>query len=417
MTTIIVSSKRNSAREIATKLADQLSKTVSNATIFNGVEKITAPNMNLLDAIPHVASNCDVLLVVIGTDWTTETAWLSNQKDFNRIALSSALQNNRRVIPVLLDNVQMPPSHLFVGDLSAFNNLSPVPIRASSFVDDVNVLIQKFSGQTIKPPSTHSMPKASSDYPVGNPPPVSNNEVIHQPVIVPPVNHTNIALQVSQSTNLIIGQTINSGVTLYTLPHEASVVRTEIHGVKPVAVIARDKYNQWLNIVHVSTTQQQLIGWVMTSQVENLSYQGNSIQILDLTITNYENHSMEEVAELVKLEKSRGNKFFFIWFSGIVFSVMAGIGLSMVFPNSIFVGLIVGLAIFLGFLVYTIVKTNPISKRVQELEEIRKSKRSGAQVTSEAIAATAKATANAAVGIAALIGAAALLNNNKSKHK
>lgn len=432
MTTIVISSRRNSTREIAHRLNETLAKGLPNATLFNGVEKINAPGMTLLDAIPHVAGQCDALLVLIGSDWASDTAWLNNAKDFNRTAIATALTQKRRVIPVLLDGASLPAGSHFSGDLSEFGQLTPVRINAATFDQDVAGLLQAIkgnSGSAAPRPAAPAQPTPSV-VTVNTPPaprpvtPAPQEAPVATPVAITPQTTTsvtaapNVAQQLSQTLDMIIGQTKSQTTTLYTLPDVKSQVRTEIPPVKPVVVLARDKNSEWLNVVHVSTTQQQLFGWVPANAVENLSFKGRSVVLLDLNMSQFEHNSHDDIVELIRLEnaKNSGPAGQAVLLSVAAIAIMA-IG-SAISPALAGIGVAVGLVLLIGAWVQYGMKTAPTTERIKQLEAIRKKKRSSAQVAGEAASAAAKTAVSTAVGLAALLGTAAVVANaSKSNSK
>jgi hypothetical protein len=81
------------------------------------------PGVDIVDAIKRAVGSCAVLLAVIGRYWLTMTdantgmRRLDNSNDFVHMEISTALQRNIRVIPVLVHRAQMPTEHALPDDL------------------------------------------------------------------------------------------------------------------------------------------------------------------------------------------------------------------------------------------------------------------------------------------------------------
>lgn len=434
--TIVISSRRNTTREIALRLNETLTKLMPGVTVFNGVEKISAPGKSLLDAIPTVASSCDALLVIIGSDWVSDTAWLANPRDFNRSAIVAAMSAHRKVIPVLVDGAAMPASSLFTAEMAPFGNLPSMRLNAGTFESDTSNIVQAMNGKSSTVPAAAPKATVPASQPI-----VSHNAAAPsaptraeiQPTAAPaPVaittpqpsqaiqgTSTNIAAQVSQSIDAVIGQTVGSQpTTLYQLPNEKSQVRTQISSITPIVVLARDKDNQWLSVIHVSSTQQQLLGWVHAKNVEHLSFKGRSVMMLDLNISEYEHNTHDEIVEFIKLQQKEltvpGLKAFGLT---LVAFIAFGAIASMLDSND---GGLIGLGVGLAILIYAWVMYNKDTAQtralIEKLEAIRKKKRSATQVASEAAAAATKKAIGTAIGIAALIGTAAVLKNSSTNN-
>lgn len=71
------------------------------------------------ETLLEAAGSCDVMLAIIGPEWTSESnlARLHRPEDWVRRELATALHKGRRVIPVLLANAKMPTPATLPHDL------------------------------------------------------------------------------------------------------------------------------------------------------------------------------------------------------------------------------------------------------------------------------------------------------------
>ena len=94
------------------RLFDRLREVVSPEQLFMDVDSI-APELDFVRVLEEQVAQCDVLLAVIGKGWVDArdaagARRLDNPDDFVRIEIASALQQDKRVIPVLVGNARMP---------------------------------------------------------------------------------------------------------------------------------------------------------------------------------------------------------------------------------------------------------------------------------------------------------------------
>lgn len=80
----------------------------------------------------------DILLLVIGPHWLTETS--ANQ--FNA-ELAEALRAGRAILPVLVAGATMPAASELPGDLATLAELKPQEMRDTRWNDDINYLLER----------------------------------------------------------------------------------------------------------------------------------------------------------------------------------------------------------------------------------------------------------------------------------
>jgi hypothetical protein len=100
------------AREITGRLFDRLQEIFPREQRFIDVDSIL-PGLDFVQVLQEQVAKCDILLAVIGKNWITARdeagdLRLHSPKDFVRIEIASALEQNKRVIPVLVGDARMP---------------------------------------------------------------------------------------------------------------------------------------------------------------------------------------------------------------------------------------------------------------------------------------------------------------------
>ena len=139
------------------RLVDRLKQRFNADQIFMDIDKIE-PGLDFTKAISKSLESCDVMLAIIGPHWlginpTDNTSRIKNPNDWVKTEISTALQRDIRVIPVLVDGGQLPDA----ADLPP--DLQPLLLRQSYEISNkrwdydtselINVLIK--SGITPKP--------------------------------------------------------------------------------------------------------------------------------------------------------------------------------------------------------------------------------------------------------------------------
>jgi flagellar biosynthesis GTPase FlhF len=112
--TIFISYRRGQDAGFAGRLFDRLERTFRRKALFMDVDSI-APGQDFVSILETRVAECEVLLALIGRGWLIATdeagrRRLDNPEDFVRIEIATALAQEKRVIPVLIDGVPMPRS-------------------------------------------------------------------------------------------------------------------------------------------------------------------------------------------------------------------------------------------------------------------------------------------------------------------
>jgi len=153
MPKVFVSYRRADAREAAVRIADELVDEFDDASVFFDTETIE-PGASFPAEIMTNIGNSTHVLVVIGPDWlvkNTETgiARIEEPEDWVRREIRTALTSQATVIPVLVNNAQMPdPSELPL-DLRSLCEQNAVELRPDRFKGSLAELIDRLRDQSV----------------------------------------------------------------------------------------------------------------------------------------------------------------------------------------------------------------------------------------------------------------------------
>lgn len=112
MNGIFISYRRDDAAGYAGRLYDRLATRFGGERVFMDVEGIE-PGTDFVEAIERAVGSCEVLIVIIGSDWLNAVdasgqRRLDDPADFVRLEAAAALARNIRVVPVLVEGAVMP---------------------------------------------------------------------------------------------------------------------------------------------------------------------------------------------------------------------------------------------------------------------------------------------------------------------
>jgi hypothetical protein len=143
--TIFISYRREDSAGHAGRLFDRLRGHCGKDCVFLDVVGIDA-GVDFVDTIDKAVGSCDVLLAVIGREWLTccdkqNRRRLDDPNDFIRAEISSALKRNVRVVPVLVEGAEMPPTDALPEELKRLTRRQAVELRDSRWDADVEALI------------------------------------------------------------------------------------------------------------------------------------------------------------------------------------------------------------------------------------------------------------------------------------
>jgi tetratricopeptide (TPR) repeat protein len=134
---IFISYRRQETAWPAGRLYDVLVEHFPAEQVFKDVDNID-PGDDFVERITAAVSSCDVLLALIGQQWLTITdetgqRRLDNPGDYVRLEIETALTRKIRVIPILVDDAEMPRANQLPANLAPFARRNAVEINPLSF--------------------------------------------------------------------------------------------------------------------------------------------------------------------------------------------------------------------------------------------------------------------------------------------
>lgn len=134
----IIGAYRKTDEERACRIKRHLANRLGNDVVFRNVDDETTAGKPERPAT-------DILLLVIGPHWLTETSGKRFDDPANPLhaELAEALSTGRAILPVLVDGAIMPVASDIPVDLAAFAELKPQEMRDTRWNDDINYLLER----------------------------------------------------------------------------------------------------------------------------------------------------------------------------------------------------------------------------------------------------------------------------------
>ena len=143
---VFISYRRGEDSGYAGRLFDTLLDAFDPDRVFMDVDNIE-PGMDFFAVLEEKVAQSDVMLAVIGKRWADAVdakgnRRLENPKDFVRIEIEAALNQNKRVIPVLVGDAEMPPAEDLPEGLQALARRQALRVTHERYRSDVEGLIR-----------------------------------------------------------------------------------------------------------------------------------------------------------------------------------------------------------------------------------------------------------------------------------
>jgi hypothetical protein len=128
------------------RLFDRLQDTFTPDQLFLDVDNI-APGLDFVRVLHECVAECDIILTVIGKGWldardVSGARRLDDPNDFVRVEIASALRQDKRVIPVLVGEAQMPRENELPEELRPLARRNAVRLTHERFRADMQGLIK-----------------------------------------------------------------------------------------------------------------------------------------------------------------------------------------------------------------------------------------------------------------------------------
>jgi hypothetical protein len=143
---IFINYRRDDDPGSARALFGELEKVFPRQQLFMDVDNI-GPGRDFAKVLKEQVAQCDVLISVIGKNWIDARdesggRRLDSPEDYVRIEIESALTQEKRVIPVLVGQAQMPRVEQLPDGLKPLARLQAVRLTHERFSDDARGLVK-----------------------------------------------------------------------------------------------------------------------------------------------------------------------------------------------------------------------------------------------------------------------------------
>ena len=155
---IFISYRRKDSAYVTGRIYDRLQSQFPRDLVFKDVDAIPRA-ANFREVIASAIAECDVLLAVIGNGWLSAKnshvqPRLSDPDDPVRAELEMALKRNVPIIPLLLDDMEMPSKQLLPDALRPLADLNALQVHPDPYfnqdmqrlVRDINQILKKRKG-------------------------------------------------------------------------------------------------------------------------------------------------------------------------------------------------------------------------------------------------------------------------------
>ncbi len=149
MAKIFISYRRYDSAGHAGRLFDRLHQQFGRDQVFMDVAGIE-PGVDFAEVIDQAIGSCDVVLVVIGKQWSAAVdaagrRRLEDPADFVRLETATALKRKVRVVPVLVEGASLPRESDLPEDLRSLGRRQAFELRDTRWEADITALAEALS--------------------------------------------------------------------------------------------------------------------------------------------------------------------------------------------------------------------------------------------------------------------------------
>ncbi|HET9276903.1 MAG TPA: tetratricopeptide repeat protein [Flavitalea sp.] len=157
---IFISYRRDDSLGSTGRLYDRLVEHFGADSVFIDVDGI-APGEDFIDAMEQAVGKCEILIAVIGKRWLSISnesgkRLIDNPSDFVRIEIAAALKRGITIVPVLVENAQMPNPDELPEDIRSISRRNAIEISHGRFELDTDRLIKSLES-ILKNPKKQSV--------------------------------------------------------------------------------------------------------------------------------------------------------------------------------------------------------------------------------------------------------------------
>ncbi|MEM7058575.1 MAG: TIR domain-containing protein [Pseudomonadota bacterium] len=146
MATIFINYRRQDSRGTTFALREKLLKYFKHNELFLDIEGLGGGE-DFVNALANTVSLADVMVVVIGAEWLEArdddgNLRLHQDDDFVRIEIASAIAQDKKILPVLLEGTEMPSADDLPDDLKELARRNAAELRLNRIDDDARAIAQ-----------------------------------------------------------------------------------------------------------------------------------------------------------------------------------------------------------------------------------------------------------------------------------
>ena len=159
---IFISYRRSDSQGMAGRIYDYLLKYFPRNTLFFDVDNI-APGENFETGVIKAVGQCNTMLVIIGPNWLKEISTINTtgKKDWVELEISTAIKQNLKIIPVLLEDTPMLAQEDLPEILQPLSLRNALSVRHISFGPNMQTLVSALKEK----PSATTLNKAPAAKP------------------------------------------------------------------------------------------------------------------------------------------------------------------------------------------------------------------------------------------------------------
>lgn len=171
MSAIFISYRRDDSSGYAGRLFDNLDQRFGRERVFMDIETLE-PGMDFVDGIDRAIKSCGAVIVLIGPNWTRAAdsdgrRRLDNPHDFIRLEITTAMNRDVRIIPVLVHGAGMPQEQELPEPLRPLCRLQACEISDNRWEFDVSRLGDVLEPLVAESPDTHAAVSSTATVPSG----------------------------------------------------------------------------------------------------------------------------------------------------------------------------------------------------------------------------------------------------------
>jgi hypothetical protein len=166
---IFITYRRDDTSSHAGRVYDWLGDHYGSEAVFKDIDSID-PGRPWRKAIDDAVGSADIVIALIGPQWLSELKARDGGPDYVRYELETALNTDRRVIPLLVNGTKMPDPEELPETLAVLSDYQAFDVSDSRFRSDMEELLRRLD--RIVQPMTQSETTRSHVHPGPEPEPV-----------------------------------------------------------------------------------------------------------------------------------------------------------------------------------------------------------------------------------------------------